>query len=73
MKFTKFIPLVFILLVILFIGVVKADTPIVIVTDEKMTLPESVITPEGTYLIIPDYTTGKPMTVIQTSKTKDED
>jgi len=69
----KLIPLIFIVLVTVFTGIVKADTPIVIVTDEKMTLPQSVITPEGTYLIIPDYTTGKPMTVIQTSKTKDED
>lgn len=73
MKFTKFIPLAFILLVILFIGIVKADTPVIIVTDDKMNLPESVVTSDGTYLIIPDYTTGKPMAVIQTSKTKDED
>ena len=47
--------------------------PVIVVTDE-MDLPQSVVTTEGTYLIIPDYTTGKPMAVIQTSKTKkDED
>ena len=73
MNYTKFIPLVFILLVILFISVERADTPIVIVTDDKMNLPESVITSDGTYLIIPDYTTGKPMAVIQTSKTERKD
>lgn len=46
--------------------------PVIVVTDD-MNLPESVITSEGTYLIIPDYTTGKPMAVIQTSKTKKKD
>ena len=50
---------------------VRADTPVVIVTDGDMNLPETVVTSEGTYLIIPDYTTGKPMAVIQTSKSKD--
>ena len=47
--------------------------PVIVVTDD-MNLPQSVVTSEGTYLVIPDYTTGKPMAVIQTSKTKkDED
>jgi len=59
-----------ILLFFLFANGAWADTPIVIVTDEKMVLPKTVITTEGTYLIIPDYTTGKPMAVIQTSKSK---
>ena len=73
MNFTKWIPLIFILLVIVFIGVARADTPVVIVTDDKMALPTTVTTDSGTYLVIPDYTTGKPMAVIQTSKTKDKD
>lgn len=55
-----------------FLTPVHAD-PVIVVTDD-MDLPQSVITSEGTYLIIPDYSTGKPMAVIQTSKTKkDED
>ena len=57
MKFTKFIPLVFILLVILFIGIVKADT-----------LPRTIITETGTYIIIPNYTTGKTEAIVQTAK-----
>ena len=54
--------------------IAQAD-PVIVVTDD-MNLPQSVITSEGTYLVIPDYSTGKPMAVIQTSKTKkdkDED
>ena len=55
-----------------FLTPVYAD-PVIVVTDD-MNLPQSVITSEGTYLVIPDYSTGKPMAVIQTSKTKkDED
>ena len=73
MKYTRWIPLLFVLLVALFVGVVKADTPIVIVTDGKMDLPSTITTDSGTYLVIPNYTTGKPMAVIQTSKSKDED
>lgn len=73
MQFTRLIPLIFILLVLLFVGVVKADTPIVIVTDDKMALPTTVTTDSGTYLVIPNYTTGKPMAVIQTSRTEDKD
>jgi hypothetical protein len=72
-QFTRLIPLIFILLVLLFVGVVKADTPIVIVTDDKMALPTTVTTDSGTYLVIPNYTTGKPMAVIQTSRTEDKD
>ena len=71
MNFTKWIPLAFILLVILFISVVRADTPIVIVTDDKMALPSTITTDSGTYLVIPNYTTGKPMAVIQTAKPKE--
>ena len=73
MNFTKWIPLAFILLVLVFIGVARADTPVIIVTDDKMNLPTTVTTDSGTYLVIPNYSTGKPMAVIQTSKTKDED
>lgn len=69
----KYIPVIFILLVLLFISVAKADTPVIIVTDDKMNLPETVVTSDGTYLVIPNYSTGKPMAVIQTSKTKDKD
>jgi len=58
--------------VILMSSIAHSD-PVIVVTDD-MNLPQSVITSEGTYLIIPDYSTGKPMAVIQTSKTKkDED
>lgn len=55
------------------ISTIAHSDPVIVVTDD-MNLPQSVITSEGTYLIIPDYSTGKPMAVIQTSKTKkDED
>lgn len=72
MKFYH-LPGIFIVVVLLLIGITqcRADTPVVIVTDGDMNLPQSVITSEGTYLVIPDYTTGKPMAVIQTSKTKE--
>ena len=72
MNFAKFIPLVFIVLVTVFIGVARADTPVVIVTNDKMALPTTVTTDSGTYLVIPNYSTGKPMTVIQVSKTKEK-
>lgn len=55
------------------IATIAHSDPVIVVTDD-MNLPQSVVTTEGTYLIIPDYSTGKPMAVIQTSKTdKDED
>lgn len=41
--------------------------PIVVVS-EDMDLPQTVVTSEGTYIIIPNYSTGKPMAVIQTTK-----
>ena len=72
MNFAKFIPLVFMVLVTVFIGVARADTPVVIVTNDKMALPTTVTTDSGTYLVIPNYSTGKPMTVIQVSKTKEK-
>ena len=59
------------LAVILTATLAQAD-PVIVVTDD-MTLPQSVVTSEGTYLVVPDYTTGKPMAVIQTSKTKKDD
>ena len=57
----------------LFTTTAWADTPVVIVTDGNMDLPQTVVTSEGTYLVIPNYSTGKPQAVIQTSKTKDKD
>ena len=72
MNFAKFIPLVFMVLVTVFIGVARADTPVVIVANDKMALPTTVTTDSGTYLVIPNYSTGKPMTVIQVSKTKEK-
>lgn len=41
--------------------------PVVVVT-EGMDLPQTVTTSEGTYIIIPNYSTGKPMAVVQTTK-----
>ena len=42
--------------------------PVIVVSDD-MDLPQTIITSEGTYIVIPDYTTGKPMAVIETTKT----
>lgn len=44
----------------------------VIITGDDMDLPQTVITSEGTYIVIPDYTTGKPMAVIEATKQDDE-
>ena len=41
--------------------------PVIVVTDD-MDLPQTIITSEGTYIVIPDYTTGKPMAVIEATK-----
>ena len=40
-----------------------ADAPPIIIQGD-MDTPQTVITSEGTYIVIPDYSTGKPMAVI---------
>jgi len=45
--------------------------PVIVVSDD-MDLPQTIITSEGTYIVIPDYTTGKPMAVIETTKTNND-
>jgi hypothetical protein len=45
--------------------------PVIVVSDD-MDLPQTIITSEGTYIVIPDYTTGKPMAVIETTKTDND-
>ena len=42
--------------------------PVIVVSDD-MDLPQTIVTSEGIYIVIPDYTTGKPMAVIETTKT----
>jgi len=42
------------------------------VVSDDMDLPQTIITSEGTYIVIPDYTTGKPMAVIETTKTDND-
>ena len=57
-------------MLLLFSTSTGATAPTVIVNTDKMALPQTVITSEGTYLIIPNYSTGVPQAVIQTSKPK---
>ena len=45
--------------------------PVIVVSDD-MDLPQTIITSEGTYIVIPDYTTGKPMAVVETTKTDND-
>jgi hypothetical protein len=45
--------------------------PVIVVSDD-MDLPQTIVTSEGTYIVIPDYTTGKPMAVIETTKTDND-
>ena len=47
-----------------------ADAPPIIIQG-KMDTPQTVITSEGTYIVIPDYSTGKPQTVITVNEDKD--
>lgn len=49
-----------------------ADAPPIIIQG-KMDTPQTVITSEGTYIVIPDYTTGKPMTVITATEKADKE
>ena len=48
--------------------IAQAD-PVVVVKD-KVTAPQTIITSEGTYIIIPDYTTGGVQSVVKVADTK---
>ena len=48
-------------------GTVLAQTAPVIVA-QPSTTPYVVYTPSGSFLVVPNYTTGQPTAVIQTSK-----
>ena len=44
-----------------------AQAPVIVVP-AKMTGPQQVITPTGTYIVVPNYATGQVMSVIQVSR-----
>ena len=44
--------------------------PPVIVNNPSTTTPTTVVTPTGTYIIVPDYSTGSVRAVVKTSKGK---
>jgi hypothetical protein len=44
-----------------------AQAPVIVVP-ANLTGPQQIITPSGTYIVIPNYATGQVMSVIQVSK-----
>ena len=45
----------------------------VIVVKDKLDAPQTIITSEGTYIVIPDYTTGGVQSVVKVADTKKKD
>jgi hypothetical protein len=56
-------------LVVGLISTIAQADPIIVVKDD-MTLPQTIITSEGTYIVIPDYTTGAVQSVVKVADTK---
>lgn len=54
-------------LILLIPQVTFAQAPVIVV-QPGLTGPQQVITPTGTYIVIPNYATGQVMSVIQVSK-----
>lgn len=57
---------------IVFLCTAAQADPVVIVKD-KITAPQTIITSTGTYIVIPNYTTGEVQSIVQVAKTKKKD